>query len=497
MTHSLRRTDLSGKDQLWATVPRRLRMRDNPEAGGSSLLEGLCATLGLGLDAVRADIFRLYDDLFVETCDPALIPLIGQLVGAEVDPELPIDRRRYLVKSAIHWARRRGTAAQLAALAWISTGFRARLQEPENAAPLPPTADARLLAPRSATILGPAGQPGAATLRIADWQPERRLTLELAVAWPVRRTTRELALVGPGVFAVDPARPLGLRRADGTAITLHDDPLAHVGPGAAIDVQLFAADMARHGPLRPVFMRLDRRLPPRVPARSIAIDPELGLFAGPAAPLPGILGARRCTLAFYEPLRGEWSEHPPVTLAPGVFSCSPAGADQPLTDEQGRALIPVLPGTCRGPTPGPDERLLLARPTPLRSACGLLLGFRLLAPGQLETGDGVDLDRNALTAWFRVTDEWGWEAFPELRLVHELRGEAPPDHVLELDLRRGRFRVNPARADRVRLVGSYHRFDLEGRCHDALQVLRDAAPLGRTLRLILRDTAPGRREVLV
>ena len=181
MTHSLRRTDLSGKDQLWATVPRRLRMRDNPEAGGSGLLEGLCATLGLGLDAVRADIFRLYDDLFVETCDPALIPLIGQLVGAEVDPELPIDRRRYLVKSAIHWARRRGTAAQLEALAWISTGFRARLLEPENAAPLAPTVDARLLAPRSATILGPAIQPGAATLRIADWQPERRLTLELEV----------------------------------------------------------------------------------------------------------------------------------------------------------------------------------------------------------------------------------------------------------------------------------------------------------------------------
>lgn len=491
MNHVLRRSTLPGSEQLWRAIPRRLRLRDHLDAGGQGVLRGLVDVLGRGLDVVRDDIGRLYDDLFVETCDPRLIPLIGDLVGVDVDPTAPVERQRYQVKSFVHWARRRGTPEQLEHLAWIVSGFRARVREPGGLGdefPGPP--HTARISGREYTL--------AFALRVSDWQPERRITIELAVSWPVRRASRVLVPIAPNLHACVADRFVGLRRGDGSPIFLADDPRLLVGPGLAIDLELEGADAGRHGPFHTRFMRLAPGAVPRVPARTLAIDPERGLVAGPAAPLPGILGARRYRLGFHESLRGEWSEQPPVGLAPGVFSFSPAGDDRPLHDEQGHRLVVVREGE-RSPQIGADERVLFARHAALARPCGLALPFVLLAPGESPGPElrGAALDRAGLTAFFTIEDEWDWEAFAEVRLVHEFRGDPPPDHVVEVDLRRGRLRVNPARAGAVRRVGSYRRFDVDAVRHRLVQILRAAVPLGRTCRLVFRDTAPGRREVIV
>ena len=59
-------------------------------------------------------------------------PLIGDLVGEILDPRVPVARQRYQVKRALHWRRRKGTPAQLEALAWIVSGFKARVTEPSG-----------------------------------------------------------------------------------------------------------------------------------------------------------------------------------------------------------------------------------------------------------------------------------------------------------------------------------------------------------------------------
>lgn len=59
------------------------------------------------------------------------MPLIpATSLGDTLDLRAPVDRQRYQVKQALHWRRRKGTAGQLVALAWILSGFRARVIEP-------------------------------------------------------------------------------------------------------------------------------------------------------------------------------------------------------------------------------------------------------------------------------------------------------------------------------------------------------------------------------
>lgn len=57
---------------------------------------------------LEASIGQLYEDGFVETCRAELIPLIGGLVGVEVDPTLPARARRAQVVDAIRFYRAKG-----------------------------------------------------------------------------------------------------------------------------------------------------------------------------------------------------------------------------------------------------------------------------------------------------------------------------------------------------------------------------------------------------
>ncbi|HEX9775207.1 MAG TPA: hypothetical protein VGB83_06475 [Actinomycetota bacterium] len=118
-------------------LPAVHRIRD-ADAGA---LEALLAVLGEQAAVVEQDVDRLYDNWFVETCDPWVVPYIGDLLGVRPMPVMeppedplapspprPFGARGY-VANTIAYRRRKGTAAVLEQLALDVTGWRARVVE--------------------------------------------------------------------------------------------------------------------------------------------------------------------------------------------------------------------------------------------------------------------------------------------------------------------------------------------------------------------------------
>lgn len=115
-------------ETLYRLLPAIHRLRDG-EAGGE--LRALFEILADQALALEADVERLYDDQFVETCAPWVVPYIGDLVGYEpihgVAPA--VANRRSEVANTIRYRRRKGTAPVLEELARDVTGFSARVVE--------------------------------------------------------------------------------------------------------------------------------------------------------------------------------------------------------------------------------------------------------------------------------------------------------------------------------------------------------------------------------
>ena len=73
------------RDRLFNLLPAWLREQDAPDRTGDDAppgpLQALLAVIEREADAVDADITQLANDAFVETCEPWVIPYIGDLVG--------------------------------------------------------------------------------------------------------------------------------------------------------------------------------------------------------------------------------------------------------------------------------------------------------------------------------------------------------------------------------------------------------------------------------
>lgn len=145
-------TNTSGTsgDRLYELLPAVYRQQD---AEQGYPLRGLLALVTEQADLLDADIARLWDDLFIETCQPWVIPYIGELVGnrllsdggraAMVDrarevfrdlvgPDLlppPVVRTRTDVAKTIYYRRRKGTLPMLEELARDVTGWPAHAVE--------------------------------------------------------------------------------------------------------------------------------------------------------------------------------------------------------------------------------------------------------------------------------------------------------------------------------------------------------------------------------
>lgn len=105
-----------GPDLLRALLPRYQRAADTL-AGGA--LDALLAVLGDSVDELREEVAAGYDNLFVETCAPALIPLHAAHAGVT---ELTDDRAWVGLLTGLR--RRKGTLDALVAAACAATGFR-------------------------------------------------------------------------------------------------------------------------------------------------------------------------------------------------------------------------------------------------------------------------------------------------------------------------------------------------------------------------------------
>lgn len=116
------------QQRLYDLLPAAYRVRD-AELGYP--LKELTGILAEEARHVEQDIVRLYENWFIETCDPWVVPYIGDLIGVRhihVDERSRYSRRAE-VANTISYRRRKGTAAVLEQLARDVTGWPARVVE--------------------------------------------------------------------------------------------------------------------------------------------------------------------------------------------------------------------------------------------------------------------------------------------------------------------------------------------------------------------------------
>lgn len=116
-------------DDLWQLLPAIHRLRDaraagDPTAEGGALRD-LIGVLAAEADVVDADLERLGDAWFIETCAPWLVPYLGDLLGVRpIHPVGPAGGMpRSYVANTVAYRRRKGTAAVLEQLTHDVTGW--------------------------------------------------------------------------------------------------------------------------------------------------------------------------------------------------------------------------------------------------------------------------------------------------------------------------------------------------------------------------------------
>jgi Phage tail protein (Tail_P2_I) len=119
---------MTAASDLYDLLPSVYRIRDAEREGA---LGALMAVLAAEADVVDRDIEQLYDDLFIETCEPWVVPYIADLLdvrGLYAVAPGTASQRAY-VANTIGYRRRKGTLAVLEQLAFDVTGWRAKAVE--------------------------------------------------------------------------------------------------------------------------------------------------------------------------------------------------------------------------------------------------------------------------------------------------------------------------------------------------------------------------------
>lgn len=211
--------DAGRAELLYALLPAVYRDRDDDLGGPLRALLGVMQ--GVVFDAVLESVDALYDDWFIETCSPWVVPYIGDLVGAgsgAADPEaIPTVRAR--VANALGYTRRKGTAWILARAARDASGWAARgIEYWRYMASTQPLADVSLRRGGTVRVSSPRRAAGAAdppfdslahtaTVRTAEQGGRYALTrlglflwrlFSFPLAWAEPRRT------GPGRYAFNP-----------------------------------------------------------------------------------------------------------------------------------------------------------------------------------------------------------------------------------------------------------------------------------------------------
>lgn len=116
-------------EQLYELLPAVYRIRDIDQG---EPLKALVAVIAEQAAVMEADIARLYENWFIETCDEWVVPYIGDLLTVRglysLGPDAPFSQRA-LVANTLSYRRRKGTATVLEQLAHDTTGWDARAVE--------------------------------------------------------------------------------------------------------------------------------------------------------------------------------------------------------------------------------------------------------------------------------------------------------------------------------------------------------------------------------
>src|SRR6478609_5680144 len=122
-------TSAPTEERLYRLIPDVYRARDERDQRGE--LRTLLGIIDREVFAIEADIARLYENWFIETCDEWTIPYIADLLG--IQGLVPVSRQdfsqRAFVANVLGYRRRKGTAAMIEQLAQDHTGFAARAVE--------------------------------------------------------------------------------------------------------------------------------------------------------------------------------------------------------------------------------------------------------------------------------------------------------------------------------------------------------------------------------
>lgn len=115
-------------ESIYGLLPAFIRLRDATEGGGT--LRALVEVVAQQAGVVGAGLDQLYDDQFIETCAPWVVPYIGDLIGFTplrplAPPEAPgtVAATRAEVADTIGLRRRKGTLGMLEQLCSDVTGW--------------------------------------------------------------------------------------------------------------------------------------------------------------------------------------------------------------------------------------------------------------------------------------------------------------------------------------------------------------------------------------
>lgn len=219
---------------LLRSLPGIYRQKD--ETGDlSRFLEIVAAPLA----ETEASIGQLYDDLFGASARSDFLPLIGGLIGADIDPTLPASLQRAALADTLAFYRSKGLAASLASTVQAFTGWQTV------------AVDYSQVVARTPFIDAPSGELHAGTLDLRDSHRLTRIgrsddpapyTLDLRA--PARTTDRigRAHFDNHGLFLtvgrrVDNRRPNRLLDAPLAGFSFDDRPIA-IGDTAGNQLQL-------------------------------------------------------------------------------------------------------------------------------------------------------------------------------------------------------------------------------------------------------------------
>lgn len=122
-------------DRLYQLLPGVIRLSD---AAHAAPLRDLLRVIGEQVDLLEDDIRRMYENMFIETCEPWAIPYLGDLVGHQpLDGPVgtlagrnPFYAPRREVANTIALRRRKGTLALLGDLSLATAGWPLQAHEP-------------------------------------------------------------------------------------------------------------------------------------------------------------------------------------------------------------------------------------------------------------------------------------------------------------------------------------------------------------------------------